>query len=115
MLTKKHVQERRERFEAMYDMYLAGYSYRQIALQFSISAERIRQILHSCATPEQRIALHDEISKRRETSRQSKEIQYLLEAGNTCKSVAEILDVSIDVVKRVSARYRKSKLEAARS
>ena len=115
MLTRKNVQERQNRFEAIYRMYFAGYSYRQIAAEFSISAERVRQILHQCSTPAQRIALHDEISKRRETSWQSKEIEYLLEAGNTCKTIANILDVSIDVVKRVSARYRKSKPETARS
>jgi transposase len=115
MLTKKDVQERQERFESIYNMYFAGYSYRQIAHEFSISAERVRQILHQYASPTQRIALHDEISKRRETSWQSKEIEYLLEAGNTCKTVANILNVSIDVVKRVSARHRRTKLETARS
>jgi transposase len=38
----------------------------------------------------------------------AKEICNLLDAGNSCRQVSEILDISISAVKRVSAKHRKN-------
>ena len=115
MLTRKNVKERQERFEQIYKMYFDGYSYRGIAAEMGISAERVRQILYKYGSPSEILALQNEIDKRRETSWQTKEIEALLDVGNTCSAVAKTLNISIDVVKRVSARYRKAKAQTVRS
>ena len=96
--------QRRERFEKIYKLYLEGYSYRALGRQFGVSAERISQILHQNATPEELKTLDEAIRGRCTPSYIFTEIDELLETGTPHKIIAESLKVSIDTVKKASVR-----------
>jgi hypothetical protein len=96
--------QRRERFEKIYKLYLEGYSYRALGRQFGISAERISQILRQIATPEELKILDEAILSRCTPSYIFTKIDEMLEAGAQHKVIAESLKVSIDTVKKASAR-----------
>lgn len=107
MKSTRQTEAGRERFLNFYRLYLEGHSYRTLGRQFGISAERVRQILNDYANTEERKVLREEIDRRCDTSWQTKEICALLEAGNSCRTVAEILNLSIHRIKRLSARLNK--------
>lgn len=99
---------RRERFLRLYDLYLnEGLTLQQIADQEGISKQRVHQVLvHEAKEPE--LA---EIKKRADIVQRNswrvKEIENLLTAGNSCAQVAKILNISVNTVKRVSAKFNK--------
>ncbi len=108
-------QFRTERFRQIYSLYLEGHSYRSLGRKFGLSGERIRQILQTQSSTKELQVLRDEITRRYETSWQTKEIQALLDSGHTCRAIAELLNVSFYRVKRLSAKYKKQLREQAES
>ena len=115
MNSTKLTQVGRDRFLQLYSLYLKGHSYRALGRQFCISGERVRQILNTYANTEERKLLREEIDRRHDTSWQTKEICALLEAGNSCRAVAEILNLSIYRIRRLNARRKKQVLESTES
>ena len=104
--------QRRERFEKIYKLYLEGYSYRALGRQFSISAERVSQILRQNATPEELKILDEAIRSRCTPSYIFMKIDEMLEAGTQHKIIAESLEVSIDTVKKASVRRNRRLTES---
>ncbi len=104
MDTLNQTNHNQDRFFQLYNLYLEGHSYRAIGRRFKISGERVRQILDQYANVEQRQILREEINRRRDTSWQTTEISALLESGRSCREVAELLNLSIHRIKRLSAR-----------
>ena len=100
--------QREYRFQQLYEMYMEGKSYRELAALFKISAERIRQILHSGVSDKQLKELRRRIDNRCMNTWRAKEVCNLLDAGNNCRQVSEILNISLSAVKRVSARHKKN-------
>ena len=97
-----------DRFQRMYEMYMEGRSYRELAAIFDISAERVRQVLHSGVNDTQLKELRRRIDNRCMNTWRAKEVCNLLDAGNNCRQVSEILNISLSAVKRVSARHKKN-------
>lgn len=100
--------QREYRFQQLYEMYMEGKSYRELAALFKISAERVRQILHSGVNDTQLKELRRRIDNRCMNTWRAKEVCNFLDAGHSCRKVSEILNISISAVKRVSARHRKN-------
>jgi transposase len=100
--------EREHRFQQMYEMYMEGKSYRELGAIFNLSAERVRQVLHSGVSDSQLKELRRRIDNRCMNTWRAKEVCNLLDAGNNCRQVSEILNISISAVKRVSARHKKN-------
>jgi transposase len=101
---------RRERFERIYTLYIQeGLSLQEIADQFGISKQRVHQILMKESKEPELLEIKKRADMRERNTWRSKEIEFQLEQGLSCSKVATLLGISINVVKRVSARYRKSK------
>lgn len=100
--------EREDRFQRLYELYMEGKSYRELGTLFNISAERVRQILHSGVNDKQLKELRRRIDNRCMNTWRAKEVCNLLDAGNNCRQVSEILNISLSAVKRVSARHKKN-------
>lgn len=101
---------RRERFERIYTLYIQeGLSLQEIADQFGISKQRVHQILMKESKEPEMLEIKKRADMRERNTWRSKEIEFQLERGLSCSKVATLLGVSVNVVKRVSARYRKSK------
>jgi DNA-binding CsgD family transcriptional regulator len=109
MNTKLTAAELQDRYVKMYELYMEGKSYRELGALFKISAERVRQILHTRSSEHDLVELRRRITNRCMNTWRAKEICNLLDAGNSCRKVAEILNISIDAVKRVSARHKRNK------
>jgi transposase len=99
--------ERRERFQRLYEGYMEGKSYRELGSLFGISAERVRQVLHACATEAELRILRERIDNRCMNTWRAKEVCCLLDTGSSCRAVAKLLNISVDAVKRISAKRRK--------
>jgi transposase len=101
---------RRERFERIYTLYIQeGFSLQQIADQFGISKQRVHQILLKESKEPELLAVKKRADMLERNTWRTKEIEYQLEQGLSCTKIAALLGISVNVVKRVSARYRKSK------
>ena len=111
---RKGFESRRERFLRLYELYCDGLTYEQIGQREGITRERVRQILHKGSTTEEFKKLKEMIDNRRSNTWKNKEIENLLSVGNSCSQVAKILNISVDAVKRVSAK-RNKRLRAERA
>ena len=101
---------RQERFERIYTLYIQeGFSLQQIADQFGISKQRVHQILLKEAKDPELLAVKKRADMLERNTWRTKEIEYQLEQGLSCSKVAVLLGISVNIVKRVSARYRKTK------
>lgn len=101
---------RMERFERIYTLYIQdGLSLQQIADQFGISKQRVHQILLKEANEPELLAIKRRADLVEKNTWRTKEIEYQIEQGLSCSKIAAMLDISVNVVKRVSARYRKAK------
>jgi DNA-binding CsgD family transcriptional regulator len=101
---------RMERFERIYTLYIQeGLSLQQIADQFGISKQRVHQILLKEANEPELLAIKRRADIVERNTWRTKEIEYQIEQGLSCSKIAAMLDISVNVVKRVSARYRKAK------
>jgi transposase len=97
----------RERFEAMYTDYLNGLSYSQIAEKHGLTRQRVQQVLREKATPDELAALRAAIDKRESSTWLHTEIRNLLDAGNSCRKVSEILNCGLSTVKRISVKRKR--------
>ena len=101
---------RKERFERIYTLYIQeGFSLQQIADQFGISKQRVHQILLKESNEPELLAVKKRADMLERNTWRTKEIEYQLEQGLSCTKIAALLGISVNVVKRVSARYRKVK------
>jgi transposase len=101
---------RQERFERIYTLYIQeGFSLQQIADQFGISKQRVHQILLKESKEPELLAVKKRADMLERNTWRTKEIEYQLEQGLSCTKIAALLGISVNVVKRVSARYRKAK------
>jgi len=101
---------RKERFERIYTLYIQeGFSLQQIADQFGISKQRVHQILLKESKEPELLAVKKRADMLERNTWRTKEIKYQLEQGLSCTKIAALLGISVNVVKRVSARYRKAK------
>lgn len=101
---------RKERFERIYTLYIQeGYSLQQIADEFGISKQRVHQILIKESEEPEMLAIKKRADMVERNTWRTKEIIYQLEQGLSCPKVAKLLDISVNVVKRVSALHNKSK------
>jgi DNA-binding CsgD family transcriptional regulator len=101
---------RMERFERIYTLYIQeGLSLQQIADQFGISKQRVHQILLKEANEPELLAIKRRADIVERNTWRTKEIEYQIEQGLSCSKIAALLDISVNVVKRVSARYRRAK------
>ena len=107
MSEPKTAAERRERFQQLYEGYMEGKSYRDLGALFGLSAERVRQVLKACATESEMRTLRERIDNRCMNTWRAKEVCHLLDAGNSCSTVAKLLNISVDAVKRVSSKRKK--------
>lgn len=103
-------EQRQERFERIYTLYIQeGWTLQQIADEFSISKQRVHQILLKESKEPELLAIKKRADMRERNTWRTKEIIYQLEQGLSCSKIANLLNVSINVVKRVSASYNKTK------
>jgi transposase len=86
-----------------------GLSLQQIADKFEISKQRVHQILLKEANEPELLAIKKRADMLERNTWRSKEIEYQIDQGLSCTKIAALLGISVNVVKRVSARYRKSK------
>jgi predicted DNA-binding protein YlxM (UPF0122 family) len=101
---------RQERFERIYTLYIQeGFSLQQIADQFGISKQRVHQILLKESKEPELLAIKKRADMVERNTWRTKEIIYQLEQGLSCSKIANLLDISVNVVKRVSALHNKSK------
>jgi transposase len=101
---------RKERFERIYTLYIQeGFSLQKIADQFGISKQRVHQILLKESNEPELLAVKKRADMLERNTWRTKEIEYQLEQGLSCTKIATLLGISVNVVKRVSARYRKAK------
>ena len=107
MSEPKTAAERRERFQQLYEGYMEGKSYRDLGALFGLSAERVRQVLKACANESEMRNLRERIDNRCMNTWRAKEVCHLLDAGNSCSTVAKLLNISVDAVKRVSSKRKK--------
>jgi len=99
-----------ERFERIYTLYIQeGLSLQQIADQFGISKQRVHQILLKESNEPELLAIKRRADIVERNTWRTKEIEYQIEQGLSCSKIAALLDISVNVVKRVSARYRRAK------
>jgi len=106
-MQRKGAQERRDRFLRFYELYSDGLTYEQIGQREGVTRERVRQVLHKGCTTEEFKKLKEMIDNRRSNTWRNKEIENLLMLGNSCTQIAKVLGVSVDAVKRVSAKRNK--------
>jgi len=106
-MRRKGAETRRERFLRFYELYCDGLTYQQIADREGITRERVRQVLHKGATTEEFKELKRLIDMRRDNSWRTKEVENLLDQGSSCPQIAKLLNISIDSVKRISAKRTK--------
>ena len=106
-MNRKDAHLRQERFLRLYELYCDGLTYEQIGQQEGITRERVRQILHKGCTTEEFKKLKEMIDNRRSNTWRNKEIEHLLSVGNSCPQIAKLLGISVDAVKRVSAKRSK--------
>jgi transposase-like protein len=109
MISELTLEQRQDRFRKMYELYLEGKSLRAISMIMGISHERVRQILTTRSNSFEYRKIKEAIDTRKSKTWQTAEIINLLNVGNSCTSVAEILNISVSAVKRISARYNKDK------
>ena len=109
MISELTLEQRQDRFRKMYELYLEGKSLRAISMIMGISHERVRQILTTRSNSFEYRKIKEAIDTRKSKTWQTAEIINLLNVGNSCSSVAEILNISVSAVKRISARYNKDK------
>jgi len=101
---------RNVRFERIYTLYIQeGFSLRQIADQFGISKQRVHQILLKESNEPELLAVKKRADMLERNTWRTKEIEYQLEQGLSCSKIAALLGISVNIVKRVSAQYRKTK------
>lgn len=101
---------RQERFKRIYTLYIQeGFSLQQIADQFGISKQRVHQILLKESKDPELLAVKKRADMLERNTWRTKEIEYQIEQGLSCTKIAALLGVSVNVVKRISARYRKAK------
>jgi transposase len=101
---------RKDRFERIYSLYVQeGFSLQQIADEFKISKQRVHQILMKEAKEPEMLAVKKRADMVERNTWRTKEIIYQLEQGLSCPKIAKLLDISVNVVKRVSAIHNKSK------
>jgi len=101
---------RKERFERIYTLYIQeGFSLQQIADQFGISKQRVHQILLKESNEPELLAVKKRADMLERNTWRTKEIEYQLEQGLSCSKIAALLGISVNIVKRVSAQYRKTK------
>jgi DNA-binding CsgD family transcriptional regulator len=113
-MRRKGAESRRERFLRFYELYCDGLTYQQIADKEGITRERVRQVLHKGATTEEFKELKRLIDVRRDNSWRTKEVENLLATGSSCPQIAKLLNISVDAVKRISAK-RTKRLKVERS
>lgn len=101
--------QRRERFCQIYDLYLDGFSLRDIGQKLGISYERVRQILKLRSTVKEYKAIKEVADRRRSRTWQTTEALTLLNNGVSCSKTAKILGVSVSAIKRLSTQYNKQK------
>ena len=106
-MNRKGADSRRERFLRLYELYCDGLTYEQIGQREGITRERVRQILHKGCTTEEFKKLKEMIDNRRSNTWRNKEIEHLLSVDNSCPQIAKLLGISVDAVKRVSAKRSK--------
>jgi len=109
MIENLTADQRRTRFCQIYELYLDGLSLREISAQYGISYERVRQILKKGSTSEEYKIIKAAADRRRSRTWQTTEAINLLNAGNSCSKVSQILGISISSIKRLSAQYNKSR------
>ncbi len=80
-----------------------------IADEFKISKQRVHQILMKEAKEPEMLAVKKRADMVERNTWRTKEIIYQLEQGLSCPKIAKLLDISVNVVKRVSAIHNKSK------
>ena len=101
---------RRNRFEQIYTLYVhEGLSLQQIAEKLNISRQRVHQLLSQGANDEELKEIKKRADILQRNTWRTKEIEHQLSTGLTCPEVARLLGISLNVVKRVSARYNKTK------
>jgi transposase len=101
---------RKERFERIYTLYIQeGFSLQQIADQFGISKQRVHQILLKESKEPELLAVKKRADMLERNTWRVKEIEYQIEQGLSCPKIAALLGISVNVVKRVSARLNKQK------
>jgi len=101
---------RKERFERIYTLYIQeGFSLQQIADQFGISKQRVHQILLKESNEPELLAVKKRADMLERNTWRTKEIEYQLAQGLSCSKIAALLGISVNIVKRVSAQYRKTK------
>lgn len=105
----------RKRFEQIFNLYLEGHSYRDIGRQLNISAQRVGQILYKYATPDEFKTLQKTIERRCVSGWAYEKIEPLLAQGKKHKEIAEILSISVHVVKRASAKRRRHLAEISKA
>jgi DNA-directed RNA polymerase sigma subunit (sigma70/sigma32) len=66
--------ELENRYIKMYELYMEGKSYRELGVLFNISAERVRQVLHTRSSEDGLIELRRRIDNRCMNTWRSKEI-----------------------------------------
>ena len=104
---------RMERFERIYTLYVQeGLSLQQIADKFEISKQRVHQILLKESNEPELLAIKKRADMVERNTWRTKEIEYQLERGLSCRQISELMGISINIVKRASTRYRKAKRDA---
>ena len=105
---------RMERFERIYTLYVQeGLSLQQIADKFEISKQRVHQILLKESNEPELLAIKKRADMVERNTWRTKEIEYQLERGLSCRQISELMGISINIVKRASTRYRKAKRDAS--
>lgn len=104
--------KKREQFCEIYELYLDGFSLRDIGQKLGISYERVRQILKYRSTLKEYKVIKEQADKRRLRTWSTTEALLLLNNGNSCSKTAKILGISLSAVKRLSAQYNKQKRAA---
>jgi len=105
----------RKRFEKIFNLYLEGYSYRDIGRELGISAQRVGQVIYKYATPDEVTVLKKAIERRCVSGWAYEKIEPLLAQGKKHKEIAEILSISVHVVKRASAKRRRHLAEISKA
>ena len=109
MFSELTLEQRQDRFRNIYELYLEGKSLREISMIVGVSHERVRQILITRSNSFEYRKIKEAIDARKSKTWQTAEIINLLEVGNSCSAVAQILNISVSAVKRVSTCYNKGK------
>jgi len=106
-MNRKGADSRRDRFLRFYELYCDGLTYEEIGQREGITRERVRQVLHKGCTTEEFKKLKEMIDNRRSNTWRTKEVENLLATGSSCPQIAKLLNISVDSVKRISAKRTK--------